>query len=421
MAIKQPAPVLIIGAGLSGLTLGRLLTNAGIPNIVFEASSPERRQGFSITLRHWGYEALLSALGDVPLSSLQRGVASDRFIGGTGWLEHARLNNSTGEVLIAPDSASVPAFRANRNALREWISDCGDESMDIRYYHQLKSFQSQPASGGGVHVEFENGAKFSGSLLVGADGVHSTVRQQILPHVTPEVIPAVVYHGEFSVTPDEFEQTFAPVMGKANIIAGLGDNFNTPITIADANRQRYYLDWSYSRPTKGPDDPLYRPDASAEEAKQIPQALLDELGAARLAEPWASVLNPEAVLGHSVFSWTNRFVLMPPADFEAAAERGVVFLGDSCHAMPIFGGEGGNHAIVDAVELAEAIAAAPSDHAAAVAAFYKVAAPRTADAIRRTRQRFHIMHRPLAEWMDLAERKKKNFAALRKGGDLQHV
>ena len=176
MIVNQPSSVLIIGAGLSGLTLGRLLTNAGISNIVFEASPPERRQGFSITLRGWGYEALLSALGDVPLSTLRKGVASDRLIGGAGWLEHARLNNSTGEVLIAQDSNPVAAFRANRNALRQWISDCGEEGMDIRYNHRLKSFQSKPS---GVHVEFENGARFSGSLLVAADGVHSTGKSMV--------------------------------------------------------------------------------------------------------------------------------------------------------------------------------------------------------------------------------------------------
>ncbi|GAB7352931.1 hypothetical protein MBLNU459_g3513t1 [Dothideomycetes sp. NU459] len=403
MTVQQSTPILIIGAGLSGLTLGRLLTNAGIPNIVFEASPPERRQGFSMTLRGWGYEALLSALGDVPLSSLQKGVASDRLIGGVGWLEHARFENTTGEVLIAPDSDSVAAFRANRNALRLWIADCGEETMDIRYNHRLKVIQSKP---GCVHVEFENSARFSGSLLVAADGVHSTVRRLILPHVQSEVIPAVIYHGEFSVTPDEFDRTFAPLMGKANIIAGFGDNFNTPITIADANKEQYSLDWSYSRPVKGGSDPLYRPDTNGEEAKEIPQALLEELGSLQLAEPWASVLNPEAIKEHAVFNWTSRYVNMPRPDFEAAAKEGVVFLGDSWHAMPIFGGEGGNHAIMDAVELAEAISASRSDNATAVTTYYEGAAPRTSDAIRRTRQRFIVMHRPLSQWKDLAEKKK---------------
>ncbi|KAI0381622.1 hypothetical protein F5Y04DRAFT_254967 [Hypomontagnella monticulosa] len=71
-------PILIIGAGLSGLTTARLLTNSGIPNIVFEASPPDRSQGFSISLRDWGYEVLLEALGGLPLSSLTRGVAPDR-------------------------------------------------------------------------------------------------------------------------------------------------------------------------------------------------------------------------------------------------------------------------------------------------------------------------------------------------------
>lgn len=48
-------PILIIGAGLSGLTVSRILTNASIPNIVFEASTPDRSQGYAISLRDWGY------------------------------------------------------------------------------------------------------------------------------------------------------------------------------------------------------------------------------------------------------------------------------------------------------------------------------------------------------------------------------
>ncbi|KAJ5714343.1 FAD-dependent monooxygenase nscC [Penicillium malachiteum] len=75
------APILIIGAGLSGVTTARILTNSGIPNIVFEASAPDRSQGFAISLRDWGYSALLDGLGGLPLRSLIKAVAPDRYIG----------------------------------------------------------------------------------------------------------------------------------------------------------------------------------------------------------------------------------------------------------------------------------------------------------------------------------------------------
>ncbi|KAI2785669.1 FAD-dependent monooxygenase nscC [Penicillium oxalicum] len=77
-------PVLLIGAGLSGLALGRLLTNNGISNVVFESSLSERKQGFAISLHDWGYSPLLEVLGEVSLQSLTKAAAPDRSIWGSG-------------------------------------------------------------------------------------------------------------------------------------------------------------------------------------------------------------------------------------------------------------------------------------------------------------------------------------------------
>lgn len=165
------SPVLVIGAGLSGLATGRLLTNNGIPNIVFEASPPERSQGFSISLHDWGYSPLLSSLGGVSLQGMIKAVAPDRFVGGTGWVDLAMRDNTTGKVLVAPEADARPTvMRANRNALRSWIADSGDDELDVRYGHRLKSISG---TAGSMRAVFENGAVFAGSLVVAADGVHS--------------------------------------------------------------------------------------------------------------------------------------------------------------------------------------------------------------------------------------------------------
>jgi monooxygenase len=174
--MASPLPILIIGAGISGLTTARLLTNSGIPNIVFEASSPDRSQGFAISLREWGYATLLSALGDLPLRSLTRGVAPDREIGGSGWIDQVVWDNGTGKKLFVPDansSTKEEVVRANRNALRRWIADCGEEELDVRYGHRLKRVEG---SLGDVRVEFENGSFYRGLMVVAADGVNSTGR-----------------------------------------------------------------------------------------------------------------------------------------------------------------------------------------------------------------------------------------------------
>ncbi|RMZ83225.1 hypothetical protein DV738_g1194, partial [Chaetothyriales sp. CBS 135597] len=405
MGAEHILPVLVIGAGLSGLAAARGLTNSGIPTIVFEASTPDRSQGFSISLRDWGYLKLLEGLGGLPVSSLIRAVTPDRHLGGKGWIDQALRDNHTGELLVAPEADTKQAIiRANRNALRSWVADCGEEELDIRYGHKFKSFGGKP---GKLTAEFENGAKHQGSLIVAADGVFSTVRSKVLSHISPEVVPVVVYHGEFELTRSEFDRLIKGHIGESNILAGVGDGFNTPITVCNINNSSAHLDWSYSRPVKGESDLLYRPNATAKEAKQIPQALLDEIESRKLAEPWSLFMNAEAMQKQQVFNWVSRCVFVPRDDVERAAEQGVVFVGDSWHAMPIFGGEGGNHALVDGVELAAAFANAERDVKKAVANYYDASWRRCQDAVRRSKQRFYVLHRPMAEWREISEKRRR--------------
>jgi monooxygenase len=214
----------------------------------------------------------------------------------------------------------------------------------------------------------------------------------------------VVYHGEFQLTREDFDRLIKPLTGDSNLLAGIGDGFNTPITICTITKTHVHLDWSYSRPVHGVNDPLYRPNATTEEAKQVPQALLDEIASRNLAEPWSLFLNAEAMKQHSVFQWTSRCVFMTRDDVKRGTEQGVVFVGDSWHAMPIFGGEGGNHALVDGVELAKAMADAGGDLDEAVETYYDGAWRRCQEAVRRSRQRFYLLHRPMAQWREIAER-----------------
>lgn len=156
----------------------------------------------------------------------------------------------------------------------------------------------------------------------------------MLPKVVPEVVPVVVYHGEFILARQDFDRLIKPLSGDSNILAGVGDGFNTPITVCNITSSKVHMDWSYSRPVNGENDTLYRPHVSTEEAKQIPQALLDDIATRNLAEPWSLFLNEEAMKKHNVFHWTSRCVFTKLDDVLQAADSGVVFVGDSWHAMP---------------------------------------------------------------------------------------
>jgi monooxygenase len=61
-------------------------------------------------------------------------------------------------------------MRANRNALRAWMADYGDDELDVRYGHRLKNISG---SVGNMQAVFENGAEYHGSVVIAADRVHS--------------------------------------------------------------------------------------------------------------------------------------------------------------------------------------------------------------------------------------------------------
>lgn len=240
------------------------------------------------------------------------------------------------------------------------------------------------------------------------------VRSQILPHIAPEVIPVVVYHGEFHLPREEFDEYIKPFANGSNILAGVGDGFNTPITVCNMTKNKVHLDWSYSRPARGHNDILFDKDIKAQDTpSDIPEALVAELSSVKLAEPWARYVNPTTIKGHSVFHWVSRCVYMSTEDALKGGSQGVVFVGDSWHAMPIFGGEGGNHALLDSVELASAIVNDPClEHA--VSAYYNGACKRVQEAVKRSKTRFYVLHRPMAEWQDIAEKRRLKIAQANK-------
>jgi monooxygenase len=69
----------------------------------------------------------------------------------------------------------------------------------------------------------------------------------------------VAYHGEFQVSREEYDRHVRPLIGNANILAGVGDGFNTPITVCNITKIQVHLDWSYSRPARGENDPFSMP------------------------------------------------------------------------------------------------------------------------------------------------------------------
>jgi 2-polyprenyl-6-methoxyphenol hydroxylase-like FAD-dependent oxidoreductase len=69
--------IIIIGAGISGITLARYLLDHNIPFRIFDQSPAEKPQGFGLTLREGTFTKLFEAL-DTTEDLFRRAVSVDR-------------------------------------------------------------------------------------------------------------------------------------------------------------------------------------------------------------------------------------------------------------------------------------------------------------------------------------------------------
>jgi 2-polyprenyl-6-methoxyphenol hydroxylase-like FAD-dependent oxidoreductase len=185
-------PVLIIGAGISGLTLAQHLRKQGIPFRIFErdASMTSRTGGWGLTI-HWAHALLCDMLPDEVVQRLEEShVNRDAFETGD-YGRFTLFDLSTG---IA--KYNVPAgkrMRFSRGKLREvlamgieievwnflsstWVYTNADAVL--KWSKQLRAIDSLEDS---AVAHFEDGTSAKGCLVVGCDGSRSRLRQIIYP------------------------------------------------------------------------------------------------------------------------------------------------------------------------------------------------------------------------------------------------
>ena len=163
---------LIIGGSLGGLFAGLLLRQAGWDVTVFERSTGDlASRGVGIGT-HVEMFDIMRRLGITVDESI--GVSfSSRFCFGHDSSVIARL----------PFDKILTSWTLLYRALRRQLPDaCYRAGM------QLEDIVQQA---GGVTAVFADGTKVAGDLLVGADGLHSTVRARAFPAAPRRFMPAM--------------------------------------------------------------------------------------------------------------------------------------------------------------------------------------------------------------------------------------
>jgi 2-polyprenyl-6-methoxyphenol hydroxylase-like FAD-dependent oxidoreductase len=169
--------IIVAGAGIGGLALAQGLQAAGIDVAVFEkdASAAFRNQGYRIRLNADGISALRNLLSP---SAFELFAATAGMPGGRMDTFDHRLNSLRAHALPAdPGLPGGGHLAVNRKTLREILMS-GLEDV-VHFDARLTHYTIE--SSGGVTAHFADGRTATGDVLVGADGVNSAVRAQLMP------------------------------------------------------------------------------------------------------------------------------------------------------------------------------------------------------------------------------------------------
>lgn len=186
----QQLHVLIVGAGIGGLTTALALRRAGIRVSVYEQAPALAEVGAGLTLasnatlilQHLGLGAVLEDLGVVPA----RGAVKDYRNGKT------LVDIPRGATQV--ERFGAPYCQVHRHDLHQALV-AAVRSADPGCLHLGCSLEDFGQDAAGVTALFANGQTARGDVLIGCDGIRSTVRARLFGVEDPRFTGYVAWRG----------------------------------------------------------------------------------------------------------------------------------------------------------------------------------------------------------------------------------
>jgi FAD-dependent urate hydroxylase len=322
---------LVIGAGIAGPVAAMALRKAGIQPTVYEAhpSSAEGIGGF-LTIASNGIDALRAIGADE--TALAAGFPTPTIM----------LRSTTGKNLggartglTLPDGTTSHTLKRT-DLYRALYQEAARWGIDIQHGKRLTAAEQ---TSDGVHAVFEDGSDAVGDVLIGADGIRSTVRKLIDPTAPAPTYIGLINLGGYTrgVEVDAEPGSYTMIFGKraffGYVLAPSGEVW-----------------WFANVPRR--DEPA-RGEAEAITPAQW-QIRLTELYAADTG-PAARLVQASGTAGISKASPIHSIPHLP-----AWHKDRMIVIGDAAHAPTPSSGQGASLSIEDAVVLAQCLRDLPT-------------------------------------------------------------
>ena len=348
--------VLIAGAGLGGLAAALALLRKGIDVDVYEQAAELKEVGAGVQISANG-TGVLCALGlEEPVRHWGvRAVDKEIRLWNTGqtWSLFNREGNAAAQAPIA-ERYAYPMFMLHRGDLHAMLVEAVQRCKPgaIHLGHRCTGFAQD---GAGVELRFEDHPAVRGDVLIGADGLHSIVRKQLYGAAVPRFTGQVAWRGlvPMDQLPDSQRRMIATnwIGPRAHVTCypvHRGEIFNF---VGQVDRTDWQVEsWN----TEGSKDEC-RADFPGWHADV--QRMID--GSMRL------------------FKW-GLFLREP---LERWTTGRVTLLGDACHAMLPYLGQGANMALEDGFVLARCLKDGRGEPQAALARYESARRGRTTEIV----------------------------------------
>lgn len=315
--------ITIIGAGIGGLTLAIALQKKGIEVEIFEATSAFGKVGAGIVLA-------INAM-----QVYQRLGLAQQLKANGNCLEKMAITSADLKIMAGNELAYFEEKYALNNVAihRATLHEILLSELPNVPLHLNKKLKNLEEHVEGIHLEFLDGTTHTADLVIGADGIHSGVRQSIFPQAKERFAKQLCWRG---VVPFKLEKGMDATMREA---WGNGRRFG--IVPIEKGQVYWFACASYQKNAKeafeGTDlsalfsdfDPLVTQLIKASPSNQIIEAELSDL---ELLKTW---------------------------------HKGkVCLMGDAAHATTPNMGQGANQAIESAWVLADCLAKEVDYHTA---------------------------------------------------------